>query len=138
MIIPCQEFSESSTEESLVHAGRTGMVTSGRETIIMVIVAIIIIALGKGATGLLWLTYWSNISYFKHFFNIPQVENQANFTEKSIQAAEVGVIYFKCSDSDGDCVLIGSLPPSSSLYSPPVGSSTTSLTPSLLRTLKRR
>lgn len=107
MIITCQEFSESSTVESLAHAGRTGMVTSGRETIIIVIVAIIIIALGKGATGLLWLTYWSNISYFKHFFNIPQLENQANFTEKSIQAVEVGVIYFKCSDSDGDCVLIG-------------------------------
>ena len=75
MIITCHRFSESSTVESLAHAGGTGMVTSGSKTIIIVIVAIIIIALGKGTTGLLWLTYWSNVSYFKHFFNIPQLEN---------------------------------------------------------------
>lgn len=56
MIITCQEFSESSTVESLAHVGHTGMVTSSRETIITAIVAIIIIALGKGATGLLWVT----------------------------------------------------------------------------------
>ena len=75
VIITCHGFSESSTVVILAHAGRAGMVTSGSKTIIIVIVAIIIIALGKGTTGLLWLTYWYNVSYFKHFFNIPQLEN---------------------------------------------------------------